>query len=50
MIENYQTGLLWQLLRNSSYIISGLRRAGFLGGWLDDACITDEQIGNTKEI
>ena len=34
MIENYRTGLLWQLMRESPYIVSGLRRAGFSGGWL----------------
>lgn len=34
MIENYRSGLLWQLMRNCSYIRAGLRRAGFYGGWL----------------
>ena len=34
MIENYRTGLLWRLMRNCPYIASGLRRAGFGGGWL----------------
>src|ERR1700674_3571768 len=34
MIENYRAGLLWQLMRKCSYIASGLRRAGFDGGWL----------------
>ncbi len=34
MIENYRTGLLWHLMRNCGYIASGLRRAGFGGGWL----------------
>ena len=34
MIENYRTGLLWQLMRGCPYIIDGLRRAGFDGGWL----------------
>lgn len=34
MIENYRTGLVWQLMRNCSYIVVGLRRAGFDGGWL----------------
>ena len=34
MIENYRTGLLWQLMRNCPYIARGLRRAGFAGGWL----------------
>ena len=34
MIENYRTGLLWQLTRKCRYIADGLRRAGFDGGWL----------------
>ncbi|MBL8497055.1 hypothetical protein ABF87_10755 [Nitrosomonas sp. JL21] len=34
MIENYRTELVWQLMRNCSYIIIGLHRAGFKGGWL----------------
>jgi hypothetical protein len=34
MIENYRTGLLWRLTRNCSYLVDGLRRAGFRGGWL----------------
>ena len=34
MIENYRSGLLWQLMRQCPYIVAGLRRAGFTGGWL----------------
>uniref|UniRef100_E6PSR7 Glycoamylase-like domain-containing protein n=1 Tax=mine drainage metagenome TaxID=410659 RepID=E6PSR7_9ZZZZ len=34
MIENYRTGLPWQLGRSSSIMQTGLRRAGFTGGWL----------------
>ena len=34
MIENYRSGLLWRLLRRNPYIVAGLRRAGFTGGWL----------------
>ena len=34
MIENYRSGLVWQLMRQCPYIKSGLRRAGFTGGWL----------------
>ncbi len=34
MVENYRTGLLWRLMRMCPYIVSGLRRAGFTGGWL----------------
>jgi hypothetical protein len=34
MIENYRTGLIWKLMRESPYIRLGLLRAGFTGGWL----------------
>lgn len=34
MVENYRSGLLWQLTRNCPYITDGLRQAGFTGGWL----------------
>ena len=34
MIENHRSGLLWQLMRSCPYIVGGLRRAGFTGGWL----------------
>ena len=34
MIENYRTGLIWNLMRRSPYVATGLRRAGFRGGWL----------------
>jgi hypothetical protein len=34
MIENYRSGLIWRLMRKCPYIVSGLKRAGFQGGWL----------------
>jgi hypothetical protein len=34
MIENYRSGLIWRLMRNCHYVVTGLRRAGFNGGWL----------------
>jgi hypothetical protein len=34
MVENYRTGLIWNLMRRSTPIITGLRRAGFTGAWL----------------
>lgn len=34
MVENYRTGLIWSLMRRCPYVVSGLRRAGFSGGWL----------------
>lgn len=34
LIENYRTGFLWELLKESPYIRNGLGKAGFRGGWL----------------
>jgi hypothetical protein len=34
MIENYRTGLIWNIMRRCPYLREGLRRAGFQGGWL----------------
>ncbi|HEV2008282.1 MAG TPA: glucoamylase family protein, partial [Burkholderiales bacterium] len=34
MIENYRTEFFWKLMRDCPYISTGLRRAGFRGGWL----------------
>ena len=34
MIENYRSGLIWDVMRRCPYIVAGLRRAGFTGGWL----------------
>jgi hypothetical protein len=34
MIENHRTQLIWRLMRDCPHVASGLRRAGFRGGWL----------------
>lgn len=34
MIENYRSEFLWRLMRRCPYIVEGLQRAGFTGGWL----------------
>jgi hypothetical protein len=34
MLENYRTELIWRLMRDCPYVGTGLRRAGFRGGWL----------------
>jgi hypothetical protein len=36
MIENFQTELIWKTMRECPYIVEGLHRAGFRGGWLDN--------------
>ncbi|HEX4600454.1 MAG TPA: glucoamylase family protein, partial [Gemmatimonadales bacterium] len=38
MAENYRTGLVWRLLRGNPYVVHGLCRAGFAGGWLPSPC------------
>jgi len=34
MIENHRTEFTWRLMRSCSYVVAGLRGAGFSGGWL----------------
>jgi len=34
MIANDRDGLVWNVMRNNAYLVRGLRRAGFAGGWL----------------
>ena len=40
MIENHRSGLLWSLMRQCPYLVTGLRRAGFSGGWLEDGAVS----------
>ena len=35
MIENHLSGLMWKLFRQCPHLVTGLRRAGFKGGWMD---------------
>ncbi|MCC7245894.1 MAG: prolyl oligopeptidase family serine peptidase [Saprospiraceae bacterium] len=45
MIENYRSGFLWDLMKRNPYIVNGLKRAGFKGGWIDKSVVksaTDE--------
>ena len=37
MIENQRSGLVWRTMRKNPAIVRGLVRAGFRGGWLDEA-------------
>ena len=37
MIENHRSGMIWNLMRACPAICTGLRRAGFTGGWLETA-------------
>lgn len=35
MIENYRSGLTWRIFKQCPHVITGLRKAGFTGGWLE---------------
>lgn len=35
MIENWRSGLVWNVMRKSTHLRRGLERAGFTGGWLE---------------
>jgi hypothetical protein len=35
MMENQRTGLIWNVMKKNPYIVAGLKRAGFDGGWLE---------------
>jgi hypothetical protein len=37
MSENFRSGLIWNIIRRCPVVITGLRRAGFTGGWLEGA-------------
>jgi hypothetical protein len=39
MIENYRSGLLWRLMRQCPYLVAGLQRANFGGGWLETCAV-----------
>lgn len=34
-LENYHSELIWNIMKTNPYIINGLKKAGFRGGWLD---------------
>lgn len=35
MGENYRNGMLWRLMRSCQWVVDGLKRSGFAGGWLN---------------
>jgi len=37
MVENFRSGILWRTMMKNPYIVTGLKKAGFNGGWIDKA-------------
>ena len=38
MAENHRSGLVWEVMKRNRYIVLGVCRAGFSGGWLAGRC------------
>ncbi|MGQ0561776.1 MAG: glucoamylase family protein [Gemmatimonadota bacterium] len=38
MAENHRSGFVWETMKRNPYIVRGLCRAGFSGGWLEGRC------------
>ena len=38
MIANHRNGFVWDRMKTNPYIVRGLCRAGFTGGWLEGKC------------
>jgi hypothetical protein len=38
MAENHRSGLVWNVMKKNPYIVRGLCRAGFSGGWIQGKC------------
>ena len=36
-IQNHENALIWNVMKKNPYIVQGLKRAGFTGGWLEQA-------------
>jgi hypothetical protein len=43
MIENFKSGFIWETMRGNPYLVAGLRRAGFGGGWLEGSANTSRE-------
>ncbi len=35
-LENYRSELIWNIMKKNPYIVAGLKKAGFTGGWLGE--------------
>jgi hypothetical protein len=38
MAANHRNGLVWRIMKTNPYIVRGLCRAGFAGGWIEGRC------------
>ena len=38
MLENWRSDFVWKLMRENAYVVRGMCRANFTGGWLAGRC------------
>jgi hypothetical protein len=38
MAENLRSGLVWNVMKKNPYVVRGLCKAGFTGGWIEGKC------------
>jgi hypothetical protein len=38
MLEKHRSELVWETMKRNPYIVTGLCRAGFTGGWIEGSC------------
>ncbi|MCY7354234.1 MAG: hypothetical protein LH470_03990 [Lysobacter sp.] len=50
MIANHRDGFVWNVMKRNPYIREGLKRAGFTGGWLDQAPPTGKRAQSPKPV
>lgn len=43
-LENNQTELIWEMMKKNKYVVSGLKIAGFTGGWLEQAMVSENLV------
>ncbi len=49
MIANHRNEFVWRTMRKNPYIVRGLRRAGFAGGWLSKVSCRDLRASCTND-
>ena len=50
MVENYRSGFVWNLMRTHPCVVLGMQRAGFSGGWIDQATAGKKALQAKKHM
>lgn len=49
LIENFRSGLLWSIMKNNEFIVNGLERTGFSGGWIERESLVEPDLETGNE-